>query len=140
MRTLRVGLAAVLVVLAVGAPAARTATPAHRADLHKLARSLVKGGAPGAVVFVRSASGVRSAASGVASRAPRVSMQTSDDYRIASVTKTFVATVVLQLEAEGRLKIDDLVERWLPGLVPNGASITLRQLLNHTSGLFNYTD
>jgi len=140
MRTFRTGIAALLAVLAVWAPAARTATPAQRADLHKLARSLVKGGAPGAVVLVRSPTGVRSAASGVASRAPRVSMQASDDYRIASVTKTFVATVVLQLEAEGRLKIDDPVERWLQELVPNGSSITLRQLLNHTSGLFNYTD
>ena len=123
MRTFRLGLVAALAVLAVWVPAARAATPTPRADLHKLALSLVKAGAPGAIVFVRSPSGVRSAASGVASREPRVAMQASDDYRIASVTKTFVATVVLQLEAERRLKVDDPVERWLPGLVPNGSSI-----------------
>ncbi|MFC5664857.1 serine hydrolase domain-containing protein [Kitasatospora misakiensis] len=61
-------------------------------------------------------------------------------FRIGSVTKTFVATVVLQLVGEGRLRLDDPVERHLPGVVPNGAAITVRQLLNHTSGLFNFTE
>jgi D-alanyl-D-alanine carboxypeptidase len=67
-------------------------------------------------------------------------MRAAVHYRIGSVTKTFVAAVVLQLAAEGRLRLDDPVERWLPGLVPNGAVITLRMLLNHTSGLYNYSD
>ncbi|MET9402758.1 serine hydrolase domain-containing protein [Kitasatospora sp. NPDC002965] len=61
-------------------------------------------------------------------------------FRIGSVTKTFVSTVVLQLVAEGRLSLDDRVERFLPGLVPGGRDITVRQLLDHTSGLFNYTE
>jgi D-alanyl-D-alanine carboxypeptidase len=61
-------------------------------------------------------------------------------FRVGSITKTFVAAVVLQLAAEGALGLDDPVERWLPGMVPNGQSITLRQLLNHTSGIYNYTD
>ncbi|GAA3037422.1 serine hydrolase domain-containing protein [Kitasatospora albolonga] len=61
-------------------------------------------------------------------------------FRIGSVTKTFVATVVLQLAGEGRLRLDDPVERHLPGVVPNGGAITVRQLLNHTSGLFNFTE
>jgi D-alanyl-D-alanine carboxypeptidase len=56
------------------------------------------------------------------------------------VTKSFVATLVLQLVGEGRLRLDDNLERWLPGLVPNGDDITVRQLLQHTSGLYNYTD
>jgi len=47
---------------------------------------------------------------------------------------------VLQLVAEGKVRLDDSVERWLPGLVPNGAAITIQDLLDHTSGLFNYTD
>jgi D-alanyl-D-alanine carboxypeptidase len=67
-------------------------------------------------------------------------MRAVDRYRIASVSKTFVATVVLQLAAEGRLQLADPVERWLPGSVPNGTAITIRQLLNHTSGLFDYTN
>jgi D-alanyl-D-alanine carboxypeptidase len=56
------------------------------------------------------------------------------------ITKTFVSTVALQLVGEGRLSLDDTVEQWQPGLIPGGAQITVRQLLNHTSGLFNYTD
>ncbi|MFF0740159.1 serine hydrolase domain-containing protein [Streptomyces sp. NPDC004111] len=71
--------------------------------------------------------------------------RTADDhFRGASITKTFIATVLLQLEAEGRLRLDDSVERWLPGLVQgngyDGRRITLRQLLNHTSGIADYTD
>ncbi|HEX8631352.1 MAG TPA: serine hydrolase domain-containing protein, partial [Catenuloplanes sp.] len=61
-------------------------------------------------------------------------------FRTGSVTKTFVATVVLQLAAEHRLRLDDPVERWLPGRVNNGGRITLRHLLTHTSGLYNYTN
>ena len=57
---------------------------------------------------------------------------------MASITKPFVATIVLQLVAEGKLGLDDAVDRRLPGLVPNGGAITLRELLNHTSGFFDY--
>ncbi|WP_406125689.1 serine hydrolase domain-containing protein [Streptomyces sp. NBC_00989] len=64
----------------------------------------------------------------------------SDGYfRMASTSKTLVATVVLQLEAEGRLSLDDTVDRWLPGVVRgngnDGTRITIRQLLQHTSGI-----
>ncbi|MER6910418.1 serine hydrolase domain-containing protein [Streptomyces sp. NPDC000594] len=62
--------------------------------------------------------------------------------RMGSNTKTFVSTVVLQLVGEGRMRLDDTVERWLPGLVGgnghDGARITVRQLLQHTSGLPDY--
>lgn len=65
-------------------------------------------------------------------------------FRMGSNTKTFVSVVVLQLVAEGRLSLDDTVERWLPGVVTgdgnNGAAITVRQLLQHTSGLYDYTN
>ncbi|MEV3855358.1 serine hydrolase domain-containing protein [Streptomyces sp. NPDC050095] len=67
-----------------------------------------------------------------------------DHYRVGSLTKTFVATVLLQLEAEGKLSLDDTLDHWLPGLVQgNGydpTKITIRQLLNHTSGIFNITE
>jgi D-alanyl-D-alanine carboxypeptidase len=65
-------------------------------------------------------------------------------FRMGSNTKTFVAVVVLQLVAERRLSLDDAVERWLPGVVTgngnDGRAITVRQLLQHTSGLFDYTN
>jgi CubicO group peptidase (beta-lactamase class C family) len=120
-----------------GTAPARVATE-KPTKLQRIVCSLVGAGAPGAVAFVRTTKGVRSAATGVASLQPRIVMRAADRYRIASVTKTFVATVVLQLAAEGRLGLDDQVERWLPGMVPNGRSITLRELLNHSSGLFDY--
>jgi D-alanyl-D-alanine carboxypeptidase len=69
---------------------------------------------------------------------PKTPMRAGDRFRVGSVTKTFVATVVLQLVGEGRLGLEDSVERWLPGVVPNGQRITVRQLLIHTSGLFDY--
>jgi D-alanyl-D-alanine carboxypeptidase len=61
-------------------------------------------------------------------------------FRIASITKMFVATVALQLVQEGWLSLDQTVEQWLPGLLPNGKKITVRQLMRHTSGLYDYMD
>ncbi|GIJ68790.1 serine hydrolase [Virgisporangium ochraceum] len=59
--------------------------------------------------------------------------------RIASTGKAFIATVVLQLVGEGRMGLDDPVEKWLPGLIRgngnDGRAITVRHLLQHTSGL-----
>lgn len=55
--------------------------------------------------------------------------------RVASVTKPFVATVVLQLVGEGRLGLDDPIAGHLPGLLPYSEPITVRQLLGHTSGV-----
>jgi D-alanyl-D-alanine carboxypeptidase len=65
-------------------------------------------------------------------------------FRAASTTKTFMATVVLQLAAEKRLSLDDSVEHWLPGVVAgngnDGSRITVRDLLRQTSGLYDYID
>src|SRR3712207_2241727 len=79
-------------------------------------------------------------AAGASRLRPRRALRPTDRFRVGSVTKTFVATVVLQLAGEGRLSLDDSVERWLPGLVPGGDRISVRQLLNHTSGLYDYED
>lgn len=63
-------------------------------------------------------------------------------FRIASTTKSYLAVVVMQLAAEGRLSLDDTVEHWLPGVVSgngnDGSRITVANLLGHTSGLFDY--
>jgi D-alanyl-D-alanine carboxypeptidase len=63
----------------------------------------------------------------------------TDKVRIGSVTKTFTATAVLELVDEGKLSLDDKLGKYEPQ-VPGGDGITIRQLLNMTSGLFNYTD
>ncbi|MGX1508537.1 UNVERIFIED_CONTAM: D-alanyl-D-alanine carboxypeptidase [Streptomyces graminofaciens] len=61
-------------------------------------------------------------------------------FRISCITKPFVSVVVLQLVAEGRLDLDRTVESYLPGLLPYGEKITVRNLMQHTSGLYNYMD
>src|SRR5262245_64485329 len=130
-------LAVLVAVLLVAAPAG--ADVAAPPSLRQLAKSLNRAGSPGAVVLVRDANGVRAGAAGYANLRTREPMRVGHAFRVGSITKTFVATVVLQLAAEGTLGLDDTVERWLPGLVPDGQAITLRQLLNHTSGIYNYT-
>jgi D-alanyl-D-alanine carboxypeptidase len=61
-------------------------------------------------------------------------MRADARFRVGSITKSFVATVVLQLVGERKLALDDTVERWLPGVVPNGRRITVRQLLTIRAG------
>lgn len=101
-------------------------------------RAVVIAGAPGAVLLVRDGSRTLRLASGSANLKTKAPLRATDRFRVGSVTKTFVATVVLQLVAERRLSLDDSVERWLPGLVPKGQTISVRQLLGMTSGLFDY--
>jgi D-alanyl-D-alanine carboxypeptidase len=126
---------------AAGARSPLDSAPASTSPaLEQVARELVREGAPGALVVVRTRSGIRGAASGFASLRPPIAMTTTDRFQVGSVTKTFVATAVLQLVTEGKLRLDDPVERWLRGLVPDGRAITIRELLDHTSGLFDYVD
>jgi len=85
---------------------------------------------------------VERARAGVAVRGARAPVPWRSHVRIGSTTKTMLSTVLLQLEAEGRLSLDDPVDRWLPGVIEgngnDGTSITIRHLLQHTSGLFDY--
>lgn len=139
-------LAAVLLLAAFGAavtapaPAAESTRAAAPPSLRQLAKRIVDVGVPGAVVLVSDERGVRAGVAGWGNLRTKERFGPDHRFRIGSVTKSFVATVVLQLVAEGKLSLEDSVERWLPGLVPNGGGITLRHLLNHTSGIYNYTD
>jgi D-alanyl-D-alanine carboxypeptidase len=103
----------------------------------------VKDGVPGVTATAADRHGTWSATSGVGNLRTNAPRTTADHYRVGSITKTFVSTVLLQLEAEGRLSLDDTVDKWLPGVVRgnghDGRRITLRRLLNHTSGIYNYT-
>jgi D-alanyl-D-alanine carboxypeptidase len=58
-------------------------------------------------------------------------------FSIASITKTFVTALVMQLVAEGKLSLDDTLDRWVPS-VPNADQITIAELLSHTGGVYNY--
>ena len=135
MRALVVAVVAALTVCVGAAPAASV----KRVSLPQLARTLVKSGAPGAIAYLRTPNATRAGTAGYADRTAHISMRAADRYRIASLTKAFVSVVILQLESERRLDIDDAVEKFFPGVVPGGATITLRELMNHTSGLFDYT-
>jgi D-alanyl-D-alanine carboxypeptidase len=81
--------------------------------------------------------GLWSGGSGVANRATKEPVTGRTSFPIASVTKTFVAALAIKLADEGRLRLDDPLGRWLPSW-PNADKISLRQLLNHTSGVANF--
>jgi len=60
-------------------------------------------------------------------------------FKIASVTKIFTSTLVLKLAEEGYFNLDDTIDKWFPELI-NSETITIRTLLNHTSGVYSYTE
>ncbi|WP_437729993.1 serine hydrolase domain-containing protein [Sorangium sp. So ce1335] len=95
-------------------------------------------GTPGAVLAVSTPGcGVLGFASGES--APGVPMRAEHVLRIGSVTKTYVAAAVLRLAHEGALDLDDPISTWITTF-PGGDGITVRQLLNHSSGIFDYTE
>jgi D-alanyl-D-alanine carboxypeptidase len=131
-------------------PVARPAAAATRASaphgnsavsvgLPELLRRVVTAGVPGVLARVQDGPDIRSAAAGVADLSTGAALLSPARFRVGSVTKTFVAAVVLQLVEEGKLALDEPVGRRLPGLLAEGSTVTVRQLLNHTSGLFDYT-
>ncbi|MEU0093622.1 serine hydrolase domain-containing protein [Kribbella sp. NPDC006257] len=98
---------------------------------------------PGVLAAVRDRDGrTHNYTAGVADLETRRKVPVDGQVRIASNTKTFVATVVLQLAGEGKIELDKPIENYLPGLVRgngiDGHNITVRQLLQHTSGLPDY--
>lgn len=119
-----------------------TVGPPAATGLQGLADSLARAfSLPGLVVGVRRAGEEPNiVASGRADLGSGRRMTPQDRFRVGSLTKPMVATVILQLADEGLLSLDDPLARFLPGVLPDADRITLRQLLNHTSGLGNYTD
>ena len=94
---------------------------------------------PGAIIYVNDpAQGCWTTALGIGNLATREPMQVNNSMRIGSITKTFTATIILQLVDQHKLRLDDPVSKYQPD-VPNGAHITIRQLLNMTSGLYTYS-
>jgi D-alanyl-D-alanine carboxypeptidase len=136
--------------LAIGALAgtgvpADSAAAAGRSKLPAILQRLTTDdGAPGALLDVRDRHGRTVLTSGVGDVRSRTPVPRDSSFRIGSVTKPFVATVVLQLVGEHRVVLDAPVERYLPGVIRghgnDGRHITVRQLLQHTSGLPDYLD
>lgn len=120
------------------------ARPSERGDA-ELARELDalvdSAGVYGALAEARSGDRTIRARAGVADVERDTPIAWDSRFRIASFTKPFVAAVVHQLVGEGTLSLDDTVERWLPGVITgngnDGRLITIRHLLQHTSGLYD---
>ncbi|MET9893991.1 serine hydrolase domain-containing protein [Streptomyces sp. NPDC006465] len=110
--------------------------PVTAASDTALTSLVTRGGAPAAALLVDEESAPRFTDAGNG-------ISRSDHFRAGSITKTFIATVLLQLAAEHRLSLSDSVDDHLPGLVRgagnDGRRITLRALLRHTSGLHDFT-
>ncbi|MFD7459281.1 MULTISPECIES: serine hydrolase domain-containing protein [unclassified Streptomyces] len=141
--------AAVLVTLAASAlpfPAATaSATPRPSAVTEAVQRdadALRDAGVTGVAVRLETPRGVTTVRSGVGDLDSRRPVPKAGYVRFGSTTKTFVATVALQLVGEKRLSLDQTVEQLLPGVVSgagnDGRTITVRDLLQHTSGLPDY--
>ncbi|MEV8569524.1 serine hydrolase domain-containing protein [Streptomyces sp. NPDC051322] len=147
VRTARIG--AVGLVAAAALTAASFTSPAAagvglgHARTQQAMDAAVKDGVPGVTGQVNDAYSVWMGTSGVGNLTTGAPRSAVDRYRIGSMTKTFVATVMLQLEAEGKIDLDSTVDTWLPGVVQgngnDGRRISVRQLLNHTSGVPSYT-
>jgi len=114
-----------------------------RPELQRVLDRLVTGPnciAPGVTAYVSGPHGSWEGAAGLANLRTGEAMTPGAPLHLDSNTKAWTAVVVLQLVGEGRLRLDDTVERWLPGALPSGNRITIRELLNHTSGLIDTND
>ncbi|MEU6366937.1 serine hydrolase domain-containing protein [Streptomyces sp. NPDC046931] len=146
--------AVLLSLLAVPAQAATTTAtpgPTTRAatagklpapDMSRLdgvLRTALTQGAPGAMARVDDNGTVHTAAEGVADRSTGRGISATDRFRIGSVTKSFSTVVLLQLVDQGKLNLDASVNSYLPGLLPDDR-ITVRHVLSHRSGLYDYTN
>lgn len=144
-RVVTTTLVTALAALGVAVPAASATQRAEptKSAFQEQVDAVQRTGTVGVLARSTGPRGVQYATAGVADAETNRKARPGDKFRIASATKTYVATVVLQLVGEGRLSLDDTVEDVLPGVVSgngnDGSAITVRQLLNHTSGLFNYT-
>lgn len=126
-----------------GGPSTAAAQPGH-ADTRAALAAMVAAGTPGVIARVDGNHRHWTGTAGVADLDRPRPRNPAEHFRIASITKTFTAVTLLKLEAEGRLSLDDSVERWLPGVLDgngyDGHSVTVRQLLNHTSGIYDVLD
>ncbi|MFI2641958.1 serine hydrolase domain-containing protein [Streptomyces sp. NPDC018610] len=131
------GLAAMLLAVSTGPTAA--AKPQRSDPLQHRVDAIQDTGVVGVSAEVMSPGTRDSARAGTAETGTRRPMPKDGRFRIGSATKTFTAAVVLQLVGEGRMSLEDTVERRLPGVVRgngnDGRRITVRQLLQHTSGI-----
>jgi D-alanyl-D-alanine carboxypeptidase len=121
-------------------PTVTTAEPAESLDstLDEIVRSFVSARAGGVDLLVRRNGETQRVAVG-ASNAVGEPLQAGQPFRVGSLSKPFVATMILQLVDEGRVDLDAPLGTYLPAAT-TGATVTIRELLDHRSGIANYTD
>lgn len=124
---------------------AEIGTAKNEIALQKAMRELVQAGFPGVLVSVKGKDGkTRDYTAGIGNRETGDAPPKNGYLRIGSNTKTFVAATVLQLVGEGKMKLDEPIGTYLPGVVKgpdyDGANITVRNVLGHTSGIPDYTE
>ena len=136
------GLAVVLATLAACSQAPREADAALLASIDALATEALEAGplAGVSVAVMRDGRTVVSKGYGLADIARRVPATADTVYPIGSLTKQFTAAAILQLVEAGRLTLDDDLGVLLPDFPTQGHHVTVRHLLNHTSGIVDHTD
>jgi D-alanyl-D-alanine carboxypeptidase len=121
---------------AVRSPSAPTAPEALVTAAHQAAEAALKAGLPAVQIAVSDGGQIiYSEAFGVSDKESATAATTRTAMQIGSVTKQFTAAAILRLAEHGDLTLDDRIEKFVPEFNPRGATITLRRLLNHTSGL-----
>ena len=144
-RVLAVPVAAAIALGAAGGAASAAPSKGEAESLKARAQGLVEAGYPAALAAVSDSKGESAGvAVGKGSLETGQAPPMDGEVRVGSNTKTFVAVVVMQLVQEGKVGLDEPIETYLPGLIKgegiDGSKITVRQLLQHTSGLPEYTD
>lgn len=136
-----------LLGLLLGAPLAAAAPVPTKSGLKPIGRDSLQAVVsetarklhlPGALVLLRTPQGRFTAAYGTTELGIRSRPGPHTFFRIASITKTMTSAVILQLAQEGRLRLSDPVSNYVAG-VPNGRNITIAELLEMRSGLYDYT-
>ena len=139
-RILTIIIATVALVAPAGAAVAVPGAPPIGAELQAKLDAVHAAGMPGAFAEVRDGRRTWTPTTGVIDIRTQRPVRDGLRHRIGSLTKTFVATTMLQLAGEGRVRLDAPVGRYLPDLVTGetGRRVTVRMLLNHTSGIGDY--
>ena len=114
--------------------------PLDPAELKAATENVHRAGIPGVFAEVRDGSQVWRGAAGVADIATGRPITAEMRHRVGSITKTFTAAAVLQQVEGGQIALDSPIGHYLPQLIPGerGDAITVRMLINHTSGLAEY--
>lgn len=130
-------LALASLIAAAAAQPARAAPP-KPLDLAAEVHKIQKLGVPGVLAFVRRGDKTDQAAAGLADVQAKRPIVGNEVWRIASVTKLVTAVIIQKMALDRLVSLDDPVGKYLPKIVPLANRITIRQLLNHTSGIPDY--